>query len=111
MNTQTITLAQLATACRNAAYINVHLYTPAMSSLSTFKPDQIRFMSASTGVPLLRFQSKTSTIVLQALNIQAAVTPSTPGNEIPFGRYTYSYTTYDFVLDGVNYFKNLEFYC
>lgn len=78
MNTQTITLAQLATACQNAAYINVHLYTPAMSSLSTFKPDQIRFMSASTGVPLLRFQSKTSTIVLQALNIQAAVTPSTP---------------------------------
>ena len=36
MNTQTITLAQLATACQNAAYINVHLYTPAMSSLSTF---------------------------------------------------------------------------
>lgn len=58
MNTQTITLAQLATACQNAAYINVHLYTPAMSSLSTFKPDQIRFMSASTGVPLLRLQSK-----------------------------------------------------
>lgn len=107
MNTQTITLAQLATACRNAAYINVHLYTPAMSSLSTFKPDQIRFMSVSTGVPLLRFQSKTSTIVLQALNIQAAVTPSTPGNEIPFGRYTYSYTTYDFVLDGVNYSVNI----
>ena len=26
MNTQTITLAQLATACQNAAYINVHLY-------------------------------------------------------------------------------------
>lgn len=107
MNTQTITLAQLATACRNAAYINVHLYTPAMSSLSTFKPDQIRFMSASTGVPLLRFQSKTSTIVLQALNIQAAVTPSTPGNEIPFGRCTYSYTTYDFALDGVNYSVNI----
>ena len=105
MNTQTITLAQLATACQNAAYINVHLYTPAMSSLSTFKPDQIRFMSASTGVPLLRFQ--TSTIVLQALNIQAAVTPSTPGNEIPFGRYTYSYTTYDFALDGVNYSVNI----
>ena len=73
MNTQTITLAQLATACQNAAYINVHLYTPAMSSLSTFKPDQIRFMSASTGVPLLRFQSKTSTIVLQALSIQDGV--------------------------------------
>lgn len=107
MNAQTITLAQLSTACQNAAYINVHLYTPAMSSLSTFKPDQIRFMSASTGVPLLRFQSKTSTIVLQTLGIQAAVTPCAPGNEIPFGRCTYSYTTYDFALDGVNYSVNI----
>ena len=107
MNTQTITIDQLSTACPHEPYINVHLYTPAMSSLSTFKPDQIRFMSASTGVPLLRFQSKTSTIVLQALSIQATVTPSTPGNEIPFGRCTYSYTTYDFAFDGVNYSVNI----
>lgn len=38
MNTQTITLAQLATACQNAAYINIHLYTPAMKSLLAAVP-------------------------------------------------------------------------